>query len=291
MNQPTSPPLRRRHRVLASPRARRLMQQLGVAPASVRGSGPGGRIVAEDVTLRVTAGARPDAGGISAMRRDIAEKTAKSFASVPHFYLRAEADVTELVKLRQELVPAIKRQAGVKLTLTDLLLAAMSWACADYPFANSIWRDDTIVTFPTVDLGLVVGLQDGLLIPVLRNAGNATLGELARQRIELTARAHAGRLSAAETQGAAMSLSNLGNSRVDEFAAVIAPGQSSMLSVGRAAPRPFVVQDQLAVRTTLCLCLAADHRVMDGAPAAKMLGRIVDLLENPDRLLCDPMVS
>jgi pyruvate dehydrogenase E2 component (dihydrolipoamide acetyltransferase) len=132
-----------------------------------------------------------------------------------------------------------------------------------------------------VDLGLVVNLADGLLIPVVRNVDKLTLPALAKRRAELTAAARAGKLSAADAQGGAMSLSNLGNRPVDEFAPVIASPQSGMLACGRAAPRPVVVQNQLAVRTTLRLCLAVDHRVMDGAPAAEMLGCIVDILEHP----------
>jgi len=225
------------------------------------------------------------------MRRAIAEKTAASFSSVPHFYLRAEADVTELVALRQELASQWASRGEIKPTLTDFLLRAMALAVPRFPFANQVWKDQSIVTLPTVDLGLVVGLHDGLLIPVLRRVDQLSLAEVVKRRSDAAAAARAGKLGAADTQGAAMSLSNLGNSPVDEFAAVIAPGQSSMLAVGRAAPRPFVVKDQLAVRTTLRLCLSADHRVMDGAPAAELLGRIMELLEEPSRLIAAPLAT
>jgi len=219
------------------------------------------------------------------MRRAIAEKTALSFATIPHFYLRVEADVTSLMELRSQLAPAIEREAGVKLTITDFLLCAMARALVEFPFANSIWQGDALVELPTVDLGVVVGVENGLLIPILRSVDKLGLVELGRRRSELVVAARAGKLTAADTQGGAMSLSNLGNSPVDEFAAVIAPTQSSMLSVGRAAPRPFVVAGQLAIRTTLKLCLAADHRAMDGGPAGQMLGRIVHFLEHPATLL------
>ncbi len=284
----------RQNRVVASPRARRLMRRLGLDPHQLRGSGPGGRILEVDVQAAektppaVQPGSRaiPAAsGGISVMRRAIAERTAASFANVPHFYLRVEADVTALVTLRQKLVPQIEREAGVKLTLTDLLLRAMACVSVEFPLARQVWVNQSIVTLPTVDLGLVVGLDDGLFIPVLREVDKLSLSALAKSRSDLTAAARAGKLTAAQTQGGAMSLSNLGNSPVDEFAAVIAPGQSSVLAVGRAAPRPFVVDDQLTVRTTLRLCLSVDHRVMDGGPAALMLGRLVELLEHPTLLV------
>ncbi len=290
----------RQQRVLASPRARRLLRQLGLDPRTVRGSGPGGRIVEADVKASLAkppaavAGKlsdikpTPTTGGVSVMRRAIAEKTVASFSSVPHFYLRAEADVTALLELRQRLVPEIERERGVKLSLTDLLVRAMARTATEFPYANQIWQNDSLVALPTVDIGLVVGLPDGLLIPVLRDVNKRTLAGLARLRFDSTVLARAGKLTAAQTQGGAMSLSNLGNTPVDEFAAVIALGQSSMLAVGRAAPRPFVVDGQLAVRTTLRLCLSVDHRVMDGAPAGSVLGRIVDLLEHPSDLISQP---
>ena len=273
------------------------MQQLGLDSRQVSGSGPLDRIVEADV--KAVAARKPAAspanpaersslamaGSVSAMRRAIAEKTALSFATIPHFYLRVEADVTPLMELRRQLTPAIEREAGVKPTITDFLLCAMARAVVEFPFANCVWQGDTLVELPTVDLGVVVGLGNGLLIPILRCADKLGLAKLARRRSDLVAAARAGKLTAADTQGGAMSLSNLGASPVDEFAAVIAPTQSSMLSVGRAAPRPFVVGGQLAVRTTLKLCLAGDHRVMDGGPASRMLGRIALLLEHPAMLI------
>ena len=292
MANPASSSSSRSGRVLASPRARRRLRQLGLDPRQLHGTGPLGRILEADVKAAAAAKptaspARPvepastTAASASAMRRAIAEKTARSFATIPHFYLRVEADVTPLLDFRREIAPAVEREAGVKPTITDFLLCAMAWALVEFPFANSIWQGDALVELPAVDLGIVVGVENGLLIPVLRSADKLGLAKLARRRSELVAAARAGKLTAADTQGGAMSLSNLGDSPVDEFAAVIAPTQSSMLSVGRAAPRPFVVGDQLAVRATLKLCLAADHRVMDGGPAGQMLGRIVHFLEHP----------
>jgi len=286
----------RQNRVVASPRARRLMRQLGLNPGQLRGTGPGGRVLEIDVETagRVAVPAQSGggvipagSGGISVMRRAIAERTAASFANIPHFYLRVEADITSLLELRQELILQIQSETGVKLTLTDLLLRAMARVSAEFPLARQVWQNNSIVTLPTVDLGLVVGLADGLFIPVLKEVDKLSLGALAKLRSEIATAARTGKLTAAQTQGGAMSLSNLGNSRVDEFAAVIAPGQSSVLAVGRAASRPFVVRDQLTVRTTLRLCLSIDHRVMDGGPAALILGRLVEFLEQPALLMVD----
>lgn len=259
-----------------SPRARRRATQLGVEWTELTGSGRTGRIVESDV-LKIAA------GGVvtepSAMRRAIARRTAESFASVPHFYLRTEANATALLAARERLLPQIEAQVSVRLTLTDLILRAQALALRDCPFANKIWRGDALLSLPGTDIGLVVGLTEGLLIPVIRGTGDGTLSQLAAQRSRLVERARAGKLTETELSGGSTSLSNLGTSCVDEFTAVIPPGQSSILAVGAAALRPVVLQGQVVARTTVRLCLSVDHRVMDGGPASKFLERIVHHLE------------
>ncbi len=275
---------RGRSRVLASPRARRLLRQSGVKAEAIKGSGPRGRIVEADVKAaaqRAAPGVNAVPAPVSLMRRTIAERTTLSFSTTPHFYLRVEADVTELVTLQNELAQKQGVEGQVKVTLTDFLLWSMGQTVAKFPFSNCVWQNQGLWKLSTIDLGLVVSLPDGLLVPVLRNADKLTIFELAKRRAELTATAQAGKLTAAEMQGGAMSLSNLGTKRVDDFMPVIAPHQSSMLAVGRAAHRPFVVDNRVVARTTMRLCLAVDHRVMDGAPAADVLGSIVDMLEHP----------
>jgi len=268
--------------VKASPRARRAMRRLGVEAARIRGSGPGGRIIEADVLGAPAAdGARPVA--TSPTRRAIAAATSESFATIPHFYLRAEVDATELIALRESVLASIEKQTGVRVTLTDFLLAALARALNDYPFANRVWRDG-LLELPCVDVGLLVATDEGLIAPVLRDAPQLELAMLAAERARLVDGARRRRLPADAFGDGAASLSNLGTSRADEFAAIILPHQSSMLAVGRAAPRPFVVNGQLAVRTTLRLCLSLDHRVLDGATGAQFLGRIVELLESPHQL-------
>lgn len=219
------------------------------------------------------------------MRRSIAERTALSFSTIPHFYLRAEADVTELVKLRKNLLEVVQREYGVKITVTDFLLRAQALALRDFPAANAVWQEDKIARYADADVGVVVGLPDGLLIPVIRAAHNLPLGQLAKERARLVEAVRAGRFNAEMLAGGATSLSNLGTTRTDDFAAIIAPHQSSMLAVGRAALRPYVVDGRLEIRTTVRLCLSVDHRVLDGGPAAYFLGRIVELLEAPIALV------
>jgi pyruvate dehydrogenase E2 component (dihydrolipoamide acetyltransferase) len=261
------------------------------------GSGRAGRITEADVLKAAAAQGAPAAaapvpeaapavaGDVSIMRRNIAERTARSFSTIPHFYLRAEVDVTELVTLRECLVEVVEQECGVRVTLTDFLLRAQALALRDFPAANAVWQDNHLVRYADADVGVVVGVPDGLVIPVVRAAQKLSLVQLAKERARLVELVRAGHFTPELVAGGATSLSNLGTSRTDEFAAVIAPHQSSMLAVGRAAARPYVVQGDLSIRTTLVLCLSADHRILDGAPAAEFLGRIVALLEAPKTLV------
>lgn len=270
------------------------MRQRGINPAAVRGTGPGGRIVEADVlraailpNRAAAAGAIATGGSLSPMRRAVAAKVAESFATVPHFYLRSEADVTALMQLRAQTIEAIEKCCGQRPSLTDFLLRAMVLALCDCRHANRIWQRDTIVELPSVDVGLVVQVDDGLMVPIIHHADRLSLIDLVCQRAAAIAALRSGKTSAELFQGAATSLTNLGKHRVDEFAPIISPPQSSMLAVGRVAERPAAFEGRLCLRHTMHLTLSVDHRVMDGVPAAEFLDRIVELLEKPFLLLCD----
>ncbi|MBL9167604.1 MAG: 2-oxo acid dehydrogenase subunit E2 [Verrucomicrobiales bacterium] len=267
-----------------SPRARRRAAELGVDTRPLQGKGPTGRVTEADVVR--AAGNQPKrVSTLSTMRRTIAERTAASFSSIPHFYLRCEIDVTALSELRQDLLPKIETETGVRLSLTDLIIRAQSRALAAYPTANAVWIDDDIVQLTSADVGLAVALSEGITIPILRSPGTGSISDLVRQRASSIASARANQLTLVQLQGSATSLSNLGTTRVDEFAAVIPPGNSTILAIGRATLRPYVVNGKLEARNTLKLCLSIDHRVLDGTPAAEFLGLICDFLENPSKLV------
>ncbi len=263
-----------------SPRAKRMLKSLGLEPVGIKGSGPGGRIVVADLRQ-----AKPGSKA-SPMRLAIAKLTSQSFATVPHFYLRAEMDATALVDLRSQLLDKMQKETGVKVTITDFILRAMALAMKAVPEMNQIWQNDNVVSLSQNDIGMVVGLSEGLLIPVIAYADQLSFPALVQRRAALTAAAREGKLPAeAMKTHIACSLSNLGVSRVDEFAAIIPPPQSSILAVGRIAPRPYVVSGQLAVRQTMKLCLSVDHRVLDGTQAGGFLGKVIEYLEQPNSLL------
>lgn len=286
VNQP------RQARVTASPRARRVMKELNIDPAIVHGTGPKGRIIevdvrrATEVTNLAVAGTRPS-GEISPMRRAVAAKVTESFATVPHFYLRSAVDVTALVQLREQVIQTIEQCCGRRPSLTDFLLRAIALALCRCPHANCIWQNDSILQLPSVDVGLVVQVDDGLMVPILHHADRLTLPELVCARESMIAALRSSKAPSDLFQGGATALTNLGRRRVDDFAPIISLPQSSMLAVGRVAERPAVFEGHLCLRQVLHLTLAVDHRVMDGVPAAEFLDRIAEFLEKPSLLLCE----
>ncbi len=262
----------------ASPRARRLARIGGPPTTEIFGTGPNGRILEADVKNAATR-----LSSISPMRRSIAQRTTET-SSVPCFHLRAEIDVTAFLEFRESTLQDVEAVAGGRLTITDILLKSIAAALISFPKCNSVWRDRTIETIPEANVGLVVSLSEGLLIPVARLVDTLDLPSLVRQRRVLVDSARSMRLNAEQTRGASASLSNLGATRVDEFTAILAPNQTTMLAVGRIAQRPFVVNGGLAVRSTAKLSLTVDHRVLDGESAARYLGAIMDGIENPASL-------
>jgi pyruvate dehydrogenase E2 component (dihydrolipoamide acetyltransferase) len=257
------------------------MARLGIDPLCVQGSGPRGRILEADV-LHHPHAPSAIAGQVrepSRRRRAIARSTVAAWAAVPHFHLRCEIDAGRLVEARQQILEVA---AGtVRPSYTDFLLRALALALRDCPFANLIWHNGGLLVLPAPVVGLVVSLDDGLLIPTIGEADRLDWPGLAGRRAALVTAARSGRLDAGTTQPSATSLNNLGQTCVDELTPILTPPQSTMLAVGRLAARPFIVDGRLCARPTLRLTLAVDHRVLDGELAARFLGRIVHHLERP----------
>ena len=290
--------------VRASPAAKKLAERLGVDYRTLRGSGPGGRVIEEDVRrAAASAAAQPpqsprppvppssvaESAGESiplrGIRKVVAERMAHSFATVPHFYLTAEVDAGALVALHGQVAPAVERKHGVKLTLTDLLVKATAMALKEHPEANAAWSDGGIRRNPVVSLGVAAATDDGLVVPVIPEADRLTLVEIARKRGELVEKARAGKLTLPDLEGGSFTLSNLGMFGVDLFQAIVNPPQAAILAVGRIKDRPVAVGGQVAVRPTMFVTLSSDHRILDGALAARFLARVVQLLENPAEML------
>jgi pyruvate dehydrogenase E2 component (dihydrolipoamide acetyltransferase) len=270
--------------VAASPKARRLAAERGVDLRAVRGSGPGGAVLADDVPAAgtpapVAAPAAAAAGvpGIGNVWRVMAERMTSSWTTAPHFFLVREVDVARLASW----LATARTQTGVRVTYTDLLVRLVAAAIARHPRVNVSWKDGTLVQHPEINVGLAVAVDAGLVVPVLHRADTLTLAQLAERREDVVGRAQAGRLRPADIQGGTFTISNLGMFGVDAFSAIVNPPQAAILAVGRIADRVVPVGGRPAVRPTMVLTLSCDHRALDGARGAQFLGTLADLIEEP----------
>ncbi len=262
----------------ASPKARRLASERGVDLSVVRGSGPGGAVLALDVPA---AAQRAAAAGVSNVWRIMAERMTASWTTAPHFYLVREVNVSRLATWRER----AGKQTGARITYTDLLVRLVAAAIAQHPRVNVSWKDGAIIQHADVNVGLAVALEDGLVVPVLHRADTLTLAEIAARREDLVTRAQAGKLRPSDIQGGTFTISNLGMFGVDAFDAIVNPPQAAILAVGRIADRVVALNGQPAVQPTMVLTLSCDHRALDGARGAQFLGALADLIEEPLAIL------
>lgn len=271
-------------RIAASPAAKRIAKEKGIDMASLKGTGPEGRIVAEDV-LRAAQAQISLPGGppkvretipLSAMRRIVGQRMVKSKQSAPHFYVSMEVDMSEVNKKRaewkekkEELVPSIN----------DSIVWACARALKDFPALNSTFTDKGVQLLSDINIGIAVAIEEGLVAPVIRNADRLSLQQLAEMSRELAEKAQKKKLFPLDYEGGTFTVSNLGMFGVDSFLAIINPPQCAILAVGQVAPRVVAHDQSIAVRPMMTMTLSADHRIVDGAIAARFLQEVKKLLE------------
>jgi pyruvate dehydrogenase E2 component (dihydrolipoamide acetyltransferase) len=270
--------------VPVSPSARRLARELAVDLTTVKGSGPGGRIVEADVRAAAhraggdgeVSKARPEprVEPLTPMRRAVAERLATWLSTTAQLTLFAEADVT-----------ALADALGEQPSYLAAVVRALAMAIDGHAAIGARWTDAGLAYSDRHDIGIAVALQDGLLTPVVRDAHRKDVSILQGEVAELAVRARAGNLAPADVEGAVVSVTNLGAYRVDGFTALLNPPQSAILGMGRARLRPSVVDGAIKPRLLMTLSLTIDHRVVDGAPAAAFLTDVAELLEAPKRLI------
>ncbi|CAM5779376.1 pyruvate dehydrogenase complex dihydrolipoamide acetyltransferase [Castellaniella caeni] len=300
-------------RVFASPLARRLAADAGLALQGLPGSGPHGRIVRRDVQAALqqprvpvataavgaasvgaaaqVACAAPAAGadeaGVTrfphtAMRRTIARRLLESKTTVPHFYLRADCRMDELLALRQR----INASVAQRISVNDLIVKAAAVALAELPQMNVSWTDDALLQYDAVDVSVAVATESGLITPIVRQADQKALSAISTDIADLAARAREGRLQPQEYQGGSFTVSNLGMHGVTEFAAIINPPQAAILAVGATEKRAIVdSEEQIFVASMMTVTLSVDHRAIDGALAARWLKVFKRLIEAPMSIL------
>jgi pyruvate dehydrogenase E2 component (dihydrolipoamide acetyltransferase) len=297
--------------IKASPLARRMAEEHGIDLLQVKGTGPGGRIVRDDIEdfieqraispaaaqpkpVQPVAAAPADIPEVSmadaevmtltSMQKTIARRLTESKQTVPHFYIGNEIDMTEALKLRQELNVALTEE-GIKISVNDLIVKACALALEKFPEVNGSYKDGQFVLHKKINIGIAVDVPSGLVVPVIRDTNSKGLRTIAREARSLGAKAQAGKLTSTELDGGTFSISNLGMMDVADFVAVINPPQAAILAVA-ATRKTFVpIDDQPAIRDIMHVTLSADHRILYGATVARFLKEVKRLLQNPFLLL------
>lgn len=271
----------------AAPVVRRLARERGIDLRLVTGSGPEGRILREDLE-RYPASQTPAPAGdesgdgepLSRMRSAIVRVTTQSWQTIPHFYETIEIAMKEAAEIVREL-----KGSGSDVSYNDLVVKASAMALAKYPKLNASLVNDRLVTHGEVNIGIAVSVDDGLLVPVVKECQGLALKEIAIETVRLGDRARSGKISQDDIAGGTFTISNLGMFGIGEFAAVIFPPQAAILAVGAVTDRPVVKDGQVVAAKTMRVTLSCDHRIVDGAYAAQFLGELRRVLENPVLML------
>ena len=271
-----------------SPKARRLASERGVDLSKVRGSGPGGEVLASDILTAATSKVDAPthvAETVSPISKLMAERTTQSWTTVPHFFVVREVDAGALNETRKILGAQIEQTHHAKLTHTDLLVALSARVLRKHQRVNASWSGDAVRLNDKINIGLAMAVADGVVAPVIQNADTAALGEIAMQRAELTERARSGKLRPADLAGGTFTISNLGMFGVDAFTAIIIQPQAAILAVGAIADRVVPVDGLPGIRPMLTLTLSSDHRVVDGARAAEFMRDLAAAISDPRQFL------
>ena len=263
-----------------SPKARRLAVERGIDLSTLRGSGPDGEILADDVMKR----GNPDHASDprSSFARLMAERTLQSWTTVPHFFVVREMDAT---RVRETYSRLSAEPNTPKLTYTDLLIFLVARVLVKHPRINATWTSEGLHENRDVNISLAIATEDAVVAPVIRSAHVATLAEIATQRQEVTMRARAGKLHPSDLTAGTFTISNLGMLGVDAFSAIISPPQVSILAVGTLAERVLAIDGQPAIRPMITMTLSSDHRAVDGARAAEFMRGLAETMKDPSHFV------
>ncbi|MFT8549687.1 MAG: pyruvate dehydrogenase complex dihydrolipoamide acetyltransferase [Acetobacter okinawensis] len=287
------------NRIVASPLARRIAASKGVDLASIKGTGPHGRIVKRDVEAaeskasaslpsRAQAAAPVSGGGSrsvphTTMRKVIARRLSESKATIPHFYVSMDVELDALMALRAQLnaLSSDEGQDSFKLSVNDMLIKAAALALKQVPEVNASFTEDAMILHDDADISVAVSLDDGLITPIVRAAERKSLKQISQEAKSLVSRARAGKLKPEEFQGGTFSISNMGMFGVKEFAAIVNPPQAAILAIAAGKRQPVVSGDEIRIATIMTVTLSVDHRAVDGATAAKWLSAFRSIVQSP----------
>ena len=287
-------------RIKISPLARKIAKEKGIdiKAAKIIGSGPGGRIVKEDILAHdEKGGAKIETSAaqgelnvrsktkLAGMRKVIAQRMSLSKSTIPHIVLNAKADTTNLISFREQLKEGVLKKYGVKITFTDLMLKAAAIALRENIDVNSSLQGEDYIIYEDVNVGMAVSVEDGLIVPTIFTCDKLEIADIARKRIEYIDKARTNKLELKEIQGGTFTVTNLGMFGIRNFSAIINPPQAAILAVGEIYKEPAAVDGKVEIRSFMDVSIACDHRIIDGAKAAKFLQNIVELIENPAMLI------
>jgi pyruvate dehydrogenase E2 component (dihydrolipoamide acetyltransferase) len=277
-------------RILASPAAKRIAREKSVNLAMLKGSGPNGSVLAEDVLRAARDGTTTAPANLideqivplTSMRRIVGERMAQSKQTAPHFYISMDVDMSTVEKLRTEW--KARGDSSVP-SINDFILFACARALKEFPSVNSTYTEQGAKRHKNIDIGMAVALDEGLVVPVIRNADRLSLAELADQSRRLIDKAQGKKLHPLDYEGGTFTVSNLGMLGVDSFTAIINPPQCAILATGRVAPKVVVEDGMFAIKSIMTATISADHRMIDGAIAARFLQAVKKLLEKPQTII------
>lgn len=272
-----------------SPIARRLAKEYNIDLSKIKGTGPDGRIVKEDILKAISKEeSEAEVLPISGIKRAIAQKTVESKSKIPHFYLKTSINMSEAIRFREVLNSYLKTKShDIEVSYTSIIAKAVSIAILEFPILNAIVKEDKIYVKKDVNIGIVVSIDDGMIIPVLHKVNEKGLINLAKELRLLIDKARNNRLSVDDLEGGSFTISNLGMYGIEEFTAVINPPEVAILAVGKIEERPVVKDSQIISQQIMTITLSCDHRAIDGVTAARFLERLKSILENPLILIID----
>ena len=271
------------NRVKASPLVKKIAKDNNFNLNEIQGTGPRGRIIKRDIKLNKIVHESDDHEiGInvnipSTMRKVIAKRTLEAKQQIPHFYITVESNADRLIKLRKK----INENNSIKISFNDLIVKAIGLAMHKNPNTNVYWKNEKIYKLNDIDVSVAVAIDDGLITPIIKNVNYKGLNEISNEIRDLAKLAKTNSLTPQQYIGGSITVSNLGMFGISEFAAIISPPQASILAVGKITKKPVVVKDEIKIGNTLKSTLSADHRVLDGAIAGKLLKDFNDIIEDP----------
>jgi len=282
--------------VKATPLARKVAREYGIDLAAVAGTGPGGRVLREDVEKAKAAGIQKPATAVTApaapsaeerlvpftgMRRTIAKKMLQRKLEAAQTYMSNTVDASNLQRYREALLPFVEKKYGVRLTITDLMMKVTGAALREHPVVNTRWTEKGVLYLPEVHMGMAMALDEGLIVPVIKSINAKSLGQIAVDRTALIKKGKTNSFLPDDIKGSTFTLSAMGMFGIEQFTAIINQPENAILAVGAIIDKPVALKGEVVIRPMMTVNLTYDHRTIDGAEAGKFMRTLKEMIEEP----------